>query len=162
MFVIWGAGGLSRRDIPSRCFMAHLSLLDLKTKGRAPSAALFSEVIRSMFDQEAKGEERMHKVVTKIESIQVGTPYWWRPGTDAQRLGGAKTVYPVKVSFTTCDDGQFDWRIANYQKYNYSCRVDETANSEWSCTTYGLGTTKSTEIPKQAGNDINTGRRQKP
>lgn len=110
-----------------------------------------------MFDQEAKGEERMHKVVTKIESVQFGTPYRWRAGTDAQRLGQAKTVYPVRVSFTTCDDGQFDWRIADYQKYNHSCRVDETANGEWSCTTYGLGTTKSTIIPKQAGNDVNTG-----
>jgi hypothetical protein len=137
-------------------------LLDLKTKGRAASAAVFSEVIRSMFDQAPKGEERIHKVVTKIESIQVGAPYLWRPGTDAQRLGQAKTVYPVKVSFKTCDDGQFDWRIADYQKYNYSCRVDETANGEWSCTPYGLGTTKSAEIPKQAGNDINTGERQKP
>jgi hypothetical protein len=137
-------------------------LLDLKTKGRAASATLFGEVIRSMFDQEAKGEERIHKVVTKIESIQVGAPYRWRPGTDAQQLGQAKTVYPVKVSFITCDDGQFDWRTAEYQRYNYSCRVDETANGEWSCTTYGLGTTKSKVIPKQAGNDINTGGRQKP
>ena len=108
-------------------------VLNLKTKGRAPSAALFSDILRLMFDQEPRGEEHIHKVVTKIESIQVGTPYRWRPGTDAQLLGQAKTVYPVKVSFITCDDGAFDWHIAEYQKWNYSCRIDETANGEF-CT----------------------------
>jgi hypothetical protein len=144
-----GAAQTAKRTTEqARAQCAGESLLDLKTKGRVASAALFGEVIRSMFDQSPKGQERMHKVVTKIESIQVGAPYRWRPGTDAQRLGEAKTVYPVKVSFVTCDDGQFDWRIAAYQEYNYSCRVDERANSEWTCTTYGLGTTRSTVVPK--------------
>lgn len=73
-------------------------LLNLRTKGRAASDALFREVIRSMFDKEPRGEERIHKVVTKIVKFEVGKPYSWRPGTDNQRLGQAKMVYPVKTT----------------------------------------------------------------
>ena len=87
-------------------------LLNLRTKGRVASAALFREVIKAMFDKEPRGETRIHKVVTKIVNFEVGKPYRWRPGTDNQQLGESKTVYPVKTTFTTCDDGVFDWGIA--------------------------------------------------
>jgi len=59
-------------------------------------------------------------------------------------------VYPVKTTFVTCDDGVYDWGIAEYQDYNYSCYVAEANNGEWSCATYGLGTIKSRLIPKPA------------
>ena len=121
-------------------------LVDVKTKGRAASAALFSDVIRSMFDREPqKGE---NKRVTKIESIEVGKSYWWRPGTDSQLLGRAKTVYPVKVSFKTCNETSVDWTIGEYIKYDYSCRVDETTDGAWACALSGGGTIKSHLIPK--------------
>ena len=126
-------------------------LLSLKTRGRAPSPALFGDVMKSMFDKEARGPTRIHKVVTKIVSLEVGKSYAWRPGTDNQRLGEAKTVYPVKTTFITCDDGVYDWSIAEYQDSGYSCYVDDRQNGEWSCAPYGLGTLKSRQVPKQDG-----------
>ena len=137
-------------------------LLNLRTKGRVASAALFREVIKAMFDKEPRGETRIHKVVTKIVNFEVGKPYRWRPGTDNQQLGESKTVYPVKTTFTTCDDGVFDWGIAEYQNYNYTCYVSEASGREWSCALYGSGPLKSSLIPKQAQKDLVIGRPPKP
>jgi hypothetical protein len=125
-------------------------LLDLRTKGRAASAELFRNVIKAFFDREAQGG--LHKHVTTFENLEVGKPYRWQPGTDGQRLGQAKTVYPVKASFVTCDDGPYDWGIAEYKDYNFSCYVDETRNGEWSCGVNESGTIKSRRIPKQSSN----------
>jgi hypothetical protein len=126
-------------------------LMSLKTRGRAASSTLFGDVIRSMFDKEARGSTRIHKVVTKIVSLDVGKSYAWRPGTDNQRLGEAKTVYPIKTTFITCDDGMFDWGIAEHHDSNYTCYVDDRQNGEWSCAPYGLGTIKSRQVQKQDG-----------
>ena len=64
-------------------------LVNLKTKARAPSAALFREVIRA--ERDVAPSKNSLKTVTTIVSLEVGRAYRWRPGQDLQGLGLPKT-----------------------------------------------------------------------
>jgi hypothetical protein len=133
-------------------------LLNFSSRGRAASQGLFSDVIRSMFDKEGRGEKHLHKVVTHITGLQVGAAFRWVLGATSMLIPSGTTAYPVKATFATCDDGPFDWSVAQYQNYDYVCYVDRTRNGEWSCGVNSSGTIKSVNIPKQAQNDLFVGK----
>jgi hypothetical protein len=133
-------------------------LLNFSSRGRAASQSLFSDVIRSMFDKEGRGEKHLHKIVTHITSLEMGGAFRWASGVNSMLIPSGTTAYPVKASFVTCDDGPFDWSEAQYQNYDYVCYVDRTRNGEWSCGVNVSGTIKSVNIPKQSQNDLFVGK----
>jgi len=128
-------------------------LVNLKTKGRAPSAALFREVIKAQRD--VAPSKSSLKIITTIGSLKVGNGYRWREGIDLQLLGLPKTVYPVGVSFTTCEDSAYYWNIHESKNYSYSCYKDD-ASGEWTCSlTTGRGDSReSRQVKKQAFYDF--------
>jgi len=143
-------------DAAAQCSGA--PLLNFSSRGRAASQSLFGDVLRSMFDQEGRGEKHLHKVVTHVTSLQVGAAFRWVLGESTMLIPSGTVAYPVKASFVTCDDGPFDWSVAQYQNYDYVCYVDRTRNGEWSCGVNSSGTIKSMNIPKQAQNDLFVGK----
>lgn len=121
-------------------------LLNLKTKGRKPSAELFRQVIKADYDEE--GTKRDPAKMRSIKSLVMGKSYYWRPGSDLQMLGQAKTVYPVRVKRTDCTEYTSRWLITEYEETTYSCYVDETRLGEWTCSG-GSGKFKNRDVLKQ-------------
>ena len=136
-------------------------LLNLRTKGRAASPALFREVIKALWDRAANqfGEG---KTVTTITSLQVGAAYRWRPGIDFQSLGTKpKTVYPVRTRLTYCADFGDEYRITERVTDEvYSCYVEE-GFGEWKCSIKDVGTNKSYKVRIPAHDGHNKGRQPK-
>jgi hypothetical protein len=134
-------------------------LLNLRTKGRAASRALFMEVIKALYDK-APNQFGEGKTVTTITSLQVGASYRWRPGLDWQLLGTKpKTVFPVKVRLSYCADFETEYRITERVTDEvYSCYVDD-GFGEWKCSIKDVGTNKTYTVRVPAHNDLNTGRR---
>ena len=66
-----------------------------------------------------------------------------------------KTVYPIKVSFTTCEDASLTWNINESKNYSYSCYKDD-AFGEWTCSlTTGRGDSREgRQVKKQAFYDF--------
>lgn len=123
-------------------------LLNPKTKGQAANAALFKDVIKSLWDAEpdSKGWGRR---VTAINSLTVGTAYRWSPNVDFQSLGTKpKTVYPVKVKYMTCQEQMLEWRLTESTNEElYSCYVDDQFGN-WTCAIQKAGTFKKSYITK--------------
>lgn len=138
-------------QIPTAC--SGEPLIDLDTKGRTASAALFGEVIKAQRDVAPSKYTLM--TVTTIDSLDVGSPYKWRPGQDLQVIGLPKTVHPVKVTFTVCEDSSLYWNIHTSKNYAYSCYKDD-ASGQWTCSlTTGKGDSKeSWQVKKQAFYDF--------
>lgn len=133
-------------------------LLNFISRGRAASSGLFGQVLKSMFDDEGRGEKHLHKVVTQVTHIEVGSAFRFQAGATTMGIPTGTTAYPVKTTFVTCNDGPFDWSISEYQNYEYVCYVDKTRNGEWSCGVNVSGKIKSHLVPKQAQNDLFVGR----
>jgi hypothetical protein len=133
-------------------------LLNFHSRGRTASPDLFGQVIKSTFDDEGRGDKHLHKVVTQISRIEVGAAFRFQATATTMGIPTGTKAYPVKTDFVTCNDGPFDWSIAEYQNYEYVCYVDETRNGEWSCGVNVSGKITSRLIPKQAQNDLFVGR----
>jgi len=128
-------------------------LVNFSSRGRPPSAALFRDVIRSMRD--VAPSRTTLKTVTTIQSVQLGRAYAWRPGMDLQGLGLPKTVYPVRVSFTTCEDASMTWNISVSRDYPYVCYKTD-GFGDWECTLSSGrdGGRESRQVKKQAFYDF--------
>jgi hypothetical protein len=125
-------------------------LINFSSRGRAPSAALFGDVIRAQRDVAAT--RTTLKTVTTIQSLQVGKAYPWRlEDNGLQTLGLGKTVYPIRASFTTCVDAELTWNIAVSKNYPYVCYKDD-GTGNWTCTqSSGTGDSReSRQVKKQA------------
>jgi hypothetical protein len=86
----------------------------------------------------------------------MGKAYPWRlEDNGLQRLGLGKTVYPIRVSFTTCVDAELTWNIAVSKNYPYVCYKDD-GSGEWTCTlASGTGDSReSRQVKKQAFYDF--------
>jgi hypothetical protein len=135
-------------------------LVNFSSKGRGPSAALFGDVIRSQRD--VAPTRTTLKTVTTIQSLTVEKARPWRlEDNGLQRLGLAKTVYPIRVSFTTCVDADLTWNIAVSKNYPYVCYKDD-GSGEWTCTlSSGTGDSReSRQVKKQAFYDFTGQQRQ--
>jgi hypothetical protein len=124
-------------------------LLKPKTKGRAASAALFKEVIKSLWDKENDPGKDNGRRVTTVTSLTVGASYRWRPNIDFQSLGTKpKTVYPVKVKYTMCTEGLLGWTVQESTSEElYSCFIGEEFG-DWQCAIKTAGTFKRRLINK--------------
>lgn len=135
-------------------------LVNFSSKGRGPGSALFREVIRAQRD--VAPTRTTLKTVTTIQSLQVGKAYAWQlEDNGLQTFGLPKTVYPIRVSFTTCEDASLTWNISVSKNYPYACyKADGTG--EWTCTlTSGTGDSReSRQVKKQAFYDFTGQQRQ--
>lgn len=125
--------GAPANVLPSSAACAGEPLLDLDSSGRAPSDALFREVIKKSLDQ---GPDQFGngQTITTITRITTGTPYTWKPLMDFQTLGSAeKTVHPVRARYIRCASFQTEFRLMETTTdAEFSCYVDE-GFSQWQC-----------------------------
>lgn len=140
---------------PAQCGGA--LLLKPKTKGRTASAALFKDVIKSLWDKEADPGKYGRRVAT-ITSLTVGAAYQWRPLVDFQSLGTKpKTVYPVQAKYVTCTEGLLEWKLMESTSEEiYSCYIEEEFG-EWTCAIRKAGAFKNSYVDKPEKKKI-TGR----
>jgi hypothetical protein len=159
-----GAGGARQREdagargadaeAPPQC-AGELLLSPNRAKSRAAGAALFKDVIKSLWDKENDPGKENGRRVTTVTSLTVGAAYRWTPNVDFQSLGTKpKTVYPVKAKYTTCTTGLLQWTVMESTNEEiYSCYVEDEFG-EWTCAIRKAGEFKRTSVDNAEGKKV--------
>lgn len=104
-------------------------------KTGAPSANLFKNLIREIYDKQAKqGEDG--SVCTIITQFLMGKPEQWIPEKNPRQIGTdrlgikPKTIYPVKVNFIVCTTYRWAWETTTWSNATFLMFKDEKFG-EW-------------------------------
>ena len=133
-------------QLPAQCSGALMR--QPQPQSRKASVELFKDVIKTMWDNEGL-EHNLGKTMATVTSLTLGKSYRWKPMPNAMAFGTKpKTVYPIKVKYTTCTEHETDWRVAETQEDElYDCYVDEKF-AAWICMIHQIAAVKHTAYAK--------------
>ena len=133
-------------SLPAQCSGALMR--QPQPPSRKASVDLFKDVIKTLWDNEGL-EQNLGRTVTTVISLTLGKSYRWKPTAEVTPLGiKPKTVYPIRVKYTTCTEHETDWRVAETQEDElYDCYVDEKF-AAWICQIHQIAAVKHTTFGK--------------